>query len=164
MKNSNGSKKNGLSMKDIFRCMMEEGYFPAYEQTHILFTLDSNTGVVEYEENILSIRIFFSIDSDAFSLFLEASNEMMLESYIVKPVILDDRKSIMFSCEMMCDTVKEFRKFFHRGTELLLEALIMHKEEMKMLILSEAKTDKSIPAIDEYSSIAGMSKSQKVVS
>ncbi len=153
----------GMKMQEIFRCMMEEGYQPEYEKTHILFTLDDNTGVVEYEENILSIRIFFSIEPDAFSLFLEASNSMMLETYMVKPVIMDDRKSIMFSCEMMCDSVREFRKFFHRGVEYIIEALMMHKAEMKRLILADTHTMQGIPAMDD-SSVAGIAKSHKVVS
>ena len=158
-----GKDTKGMKMQDIFRCMMEEGYRPEYEKTHILFNLDDNTGVVEYEENILSIRIFFAIAPDAFSLFLEASNSMMLESYMVKPIITEDRKSIMFSCEMMCDSIREFRKFFHRGVEYIIEALMMHKAEMKRLILSESHTMQGIPAMDE-SSMAGIAKTQKVVS
>lgn len=158
-----GKDTKGMKMQDIFRCMMEEGYRPEYEKTHILFNLDDNTGVVEYEENILSIRIFFAIEPDAFSLFLEASNSMMLESYMVKPVITEDRKSILFSCEMMCDSIREFRKFFHRGVEYIIEALMMHKAEMKRLILSESHTMQGIPAMEE-SSMAGIAKTQKVVS
>ena len=70
-------------MRVIFRCMMEDGYYPTYEGTHILFNVDDNTAVLEYEEGILSIRIFFSIEEDAYDLFLEASNAMMMESFIV---------------------------------------------------------------------------------
>ena len=57
-------KKTGhssLKMRVIFRCMMEEGYYPSYEKTHILFNVEDNVAVLEYEEDILSIRIFFSI-------------------------------------------------------------------------------------------------------
>ena len=60
----------------------------------------------------------------------------MMESFIVKPTVLDDMKSIMFSCEMMCDTPGEYKKFFPRGVELLNESLYMHKEEIKKLIAS----------------------------
>lgn len=157
-------KKSRISMKEIFRCMMEDGYYPKYEQTHIFFSLGDNTGVVEYEEDILSVRIFFSIEPETYEIFLEASNSMMMETFMVKPVILDDRKSIMFSCEMMCDTVKEFRKFFPRINEYLIEALMMHKSEMKRLIMSENRKNKNIPAIDEITSMTGMSESHKVVS
>ena len=93
-------------MRVIFRCMMEEGYYPSYENTHILFNVEDNVAVLEYEEDILSIRIFFSIDEDAYDLFLEASNAAMFESYIVKPVIMDNMENIMFSCEILCDTAK----------------------------------------------------------
>ena len=82
--------RHSLIMRRIFRCLMEEGYYPRYEETHILFSLDDNTAVVEYEEGVISIRLFFSIDEEAYGLFLEASNEVMLETYIVKPVILND--------------------------------------------------------------------------
>ena len=102
------SKTAGLSMRSMFRCMMEEGYYPTFEQTHIQFGLDDNIAVVEYEEGVLSVRLFFSIEEEAYEIFLEASNMMMIETFAVKPVILEDMKNIMFSCEMRCDTRKVF--------------------------------------------------------
>ena len=145
-------KKTGhssLNMRVIFRCMMEEGYYPSYEKTHILFNVEDNVAVLEYEEDILSIRIFFSIDEDAYDLFLEASNAAMFESYIVKPVIMDNMENIMFSCEILCDTVKEFRKFFPIGVERLTEAVMMHKSEMKRLILAEKVSSAAISASED---------------
>lgn len=147
-------------MTSIFRCMMEDGYYPTYEKTHILFGLDDSLGVVEYEEGILSVRLFYTIEEDAYNLFMEASNETMSECYIVKPVLLDDRKSLMFSCEMLCDTIKEFRKFFPRGVEMIKDAVDTHKQKMKMLVLS----DSTIPVNDEFQSLAGIAKSRKIFS
>lgn len=144
--------------------MMEDGYYPTFERTHIQFDLDDNIAVVEYEENILSIRLFFTIEEDINGLFLEASNAAMMETYMVKPVILDDMKNIMFSCEMMCDNVREFRKFFRRGVSLLTEALMMHKAEMKKLLLVEGVAGAAIPATDEIASMTGMSKNMKLLS
>ena len=109
--------------------MMEGGYNPTYEKTHILFSIDDNTAVVEYEEGVLSIRLFFSIEEDAYDLFLEASNATMTETFMVKPAVLDDMKNIMFSCEILCDTEREFRKFFPRGIERLNETIMLHKAE-----------------------------------
>ena len=88
----------------------------------------------------------------------------MMETYIVKPVILDDMKNIMFSCEIMCDTLREFRKFLPRGIERLNEALMMHKAEMKKLLLAEGVAGTAIPATDDIASMTGISKSHKVVS
>lgn len=158
------SGRSTLNMRSIFRCMMEEGYYPTFEKTHIQFGIDDNIGVVEYEENILSIRLFFSIEEEVYDLFLEASNAAMMETYIVKPVILDDMKNIMFSCEIMCDTLREFRKFLPRGIERLNEALMMHKAEMKKLLLAEGVAGTAIPATDDIASMTGISKSHKVVS
>ena len=141
--------KKTLDMKDIFRCMMEGGYQPEFEKTHILFGLDGNISIVEYEEGILSIRVFFSIDIEAYDLFLEASNATMMDTFIVKPVVMEDMENIMFSCEIMCDTVKEFKKFFPRGVEKLTESLMMHKAEMKKLILSEKISSATIPAAED---------------
>lgn len=138
-----------LSMRSIFRCMMEDGYYPTFEKTHILFGIDDNTAVVEYEEGVISIRVFFSIDEDAYSLFLEASNATMTETFIVKPVLLDDRKNIMFSFEMMCDTVREFRKYFPRGIEKITDTLMMHKAEMKRLILTKKVSSATISAAED---------------
>lgn len=162
--NKAAAGRSSLNMRSIFRCMMEEGYYPTFEKTHIQFGIDDNIGVVEYEENILSIRLFFSIEEDVYDLFLEASNAAMMETYIVKPVILDDMKNIMFSCEIMCDTLREFRKFFPRGIERLNEALMMHKAEMKKLLLAEEVAGAKIPATDDIASMTGTSKSRKVVS
>lgn len=141
--------RNSLNMRSIFRCMMEGGYYPKYEDTYILFNIDENMAVVEYEEGILSIRIFFSIEEDAFDLFLEASNATMLESFIVKPAVTENMKNIMFSCEMICSNVREFRKFFPLGIHHLKEAVRMHKMEMKRLILAEKISSATISATED---------------
>ena len=138
-----------LSLRDIFRCMMEDRLSPIYKDSHIIFGIEDNLAVVEYEEKVLSIRLFFSIDAEACNLFLEASNSMMLTTDIVKAVVLDDRTNIMFSCEMMCDTVKEFKKFFPRAVEYIKEAVIEHKREMKRLIISPDILSGNIAGADE---------------
>lgn len=143
-----------LTMARIFRCMMEEGHYPIYETSHIVFGLDDNLAIVEYEEGVLSVRLFFSIEEDMYPLFLEASNWTMMTTFAVKPVVLDDMKNLMFSCETLCDNIREFRKFFPRSIDLIREALNRHRAEMK----------KTIPAKDEYQSSAGTVKSNKVVS
>ena len=129
--------------------MMEEGLYPKYESTHITFNLDDNIAVVEYKEGILSIRVFFSIDEDTYDLFLEASNSTMTETFIVKPAILDDMKHIMFSCEIMCDNIRELRKFLPRGLDLIRKSLSMHKTEMKELILAENVSSAAISAAED---------------
>ena len=138
-----------LTMRSIFRCMMEDGYYPTFEKTHIQFGMDDNIAVVEYEEGILAVRLFFSIEEEAYDLFLEASNSMMMYNYSVKAVILDDMKNIMFGCEIPCDNVREFRKFFPRCIQLLQEGLRAHKSEMRRMILADQVTSKAIPATDE---------------
>ena len=144
--------------------MMEGGYYPTYEKTHILFSIEDNAAVVEYEEGILSIRIFFSIDEDDFEFFLEAANGTMLQAYMVKPTVLDDMQNLMFSCEIMCDTVREFRKFFPRGIEMLKEAIRIHRKEMKKILYSNSFLTKRVPATEDIASVAGTEKSRKVLS
>lgn len=159
-------KKTGrsLDMHGIFRCMIEGGYYPIYEKTHIVFGLDDNLAIVEYEEGVLSVRLFFSIDEETYPMFLEAANETMMKAFVVKPVVLDDMKNLMFSCEIFCDTVREFRKFFPRSIEVLREALKQHRTEMKRLILAQELASRTIPATDDWSSAAGTAKSHKVLS
>lgn len=147
-------RHNSLNMRSIFRCMMECGYYPEYEKTHIMFAVDDNTGVVEYEEGILSIRVFFTIEEDAYDLFLEASNSIMAETYIVKPVILDDMKNIMFSFEMLCGNLREFKKNFPYGVECLKNAIILHKKEMKNLILAENVSSAAMLATEDTFAIS----------
>ena len=142
---------------------MEGGFCPIYEKTHIVFGIDDNMGVVEYEEGVLSVRIFFSIDEESYPLFLEASNATMIKAFSVKPVVLDDLKNIMFSCEVLCDNVREFRKFFPRSIELLKDALKQHRAEMKKLIMAEDLALRKVPASD-FSSMAGSNKSRKNIS
>ncbi|MBO5808022.1 MAG: hypothetical protein J6R15_01570 [Bacteroidales bacterium] len=156
--------KASLNMTSIFRCMMEGGFCPIYEKTHIVFGIDDNMGVVEYEEGVLSVRIFFSIDEESYPLFLEASNATMIKAFSVKPVVLDDLKNIMFSCEVLCDNVREFRKFFPRSIELLKDALKQHRAEMKKLIMAEDLALRKVPASDDFSSMAGSNKSRKNIS
>ena len=157
-------KGRSLTMRSIFRCMMEEGYYPVYEKSHIVFGIDDNLCVVEYEEGILSIRLFFSIDEDDFEFFLEAANGTMLQAYMVKPTVLDDMQNLMFSCEIMCDTVREFRKFFPRGIEMLKEAIRIHRKEMKKILYSNSFLTKRVPATEDIASVAGTEKSRKVLS
>ena len=150
MEKNSSRKAPSLNMRSIFRCMMENGYYPSFEQTHIQFGLDENIAVVEYEEGVLSVRLFFSIDKEAYEFFLEASNTTMIETFAVKPAILEDMKNIMFSCEMMCDNLREFKKLLPWAIERLQEALDVHKEEMKKLIIAEEVASKTIPAIDDF--------------
>ena len=133
--NTQKAPKPSLTLKRIFRCMMEGGYYPIYEKTHILFDMEDNIGVVEYEKGVLAVRLFFIIDEEAYNLFTEVSNTVMQESDLVKPVILDDRCNLMFSCETMCDNVREFRKFFPRCIKLINDTLLLHRSEVKNIIM-----------------------------
>lgn len=143
---------------------MEDGFYPTYEKTHIVFNMDDNLAVLEYEEGVVSLRLFFSIEKDAFEMFLEASNAMMMESYCAKAMILDDMTNLMFSCEFMCDTTREFRKFFPRAYKMLQEALLMHKAEMKRLVIEEQVAANSIQAADEIPGNHQWPKSRKLLS
>ena len=159
-----GKGRQSLTMQGMFRAMMEGGYYPKFNKTHITFAHDDNIAVVEYEEGILSVRLFFTIDEEAYDLFLEASNQTMLETFIVKPVLLDDMKTIMFSCETFCDTLREFRKLFPRCIRLITESLAMHKKEMKILMAEEDSTRKEIPATDTQMTVAGINIRNKIMS
>ncbi len=143
-------RKNSLSLKTIFRYMMEEGYYPKYEKSHILFEIDDNLGVVQYQEDILSIRIFFTIEEEAYELFLKASNSTMVETFAVKPVILDDMHNIMFSCEMICDNLRDLKRFFPRGVDRLRETLQAHRIEIKKAVMSDRLTSGTIAAGDSF--------------
>ena len=151
-----------LNMRSIFRCMMEYGYYPTFEKTHIQFEICDNTAVVEYEEGVVSVRLFFTIDEEIYEIFLEASNLAMIETYIVKPVVLEDMKNIMFSCEILCDTVHEFRKFLPKAIDLLKDALAAHQSKMKRLMLASEVLSKTIPATEEPA--AGIGKRNKLLS
>lgn len=153
-----------LNMRSIFRAMMEGGYYPTFNKTHILFEHDENIAVLEYEEGIISVRLFFTIEEEAYDLFLDASNSTMLETFIVKPVLMDDMTTIMFSCEIFCDTLREFRKNLPRCIHLIDESIAAHKKEMKKLVTEEAAAQKNIPANDEWSSSAGIFRSRKILS
>ena len=122
------------------------GYCVDYDS---VASADDNIAVVEYEEGILAVRLFFTIEEEAYDLFLEASNSMMMYNYSVKAVVLDDMKNIMFGCEIPCDTVREFRKFFPRCIGLLQEGLRAHKSEMRRMILADQVASNTIPATDE---------------
>lgn len=45
--------KKSLDMRNIFKCMMEDGYYPVFDKNHIEFELDDNLAVVEYTDDIL---------------------------------------------------------------------------------------------------------------
>lgn len=158
MKTDGKKAYRSLSMRSIFRYMMEEGYYPTFEKSCIMFNIADNTAVVEYEEGILSVRIFFSIDKENTNLFLKASNGSMLSTFLVRPIILDEKESIMFSCETICDTLSELRKFFPRLLEMLIEGLEMHKAEMKDILIANQIADTAMPASEEYFPETGISR------
>ena len=110
------------------------------------------------------MRLFFSIDEDAYDLFLEASNETMFRTFMVKPVLLDDMDTIMFSFEVPCSTVRELRKMLRLGVEHLGKALDIHRMEMKKLILAEEMATAALPATDDSSSMAGRGNKAKMLS
>ena len=163
MKKKENSQKT-LTKLNMFKAMMEGGYYPYYNKTHIMFSHDDNTVIVEHEDGILCVRLFFTIEEEAYDLFLEASNQTMLNTFVTKPVLMDDMKTIMFSCETFCDNIREFRKLFPRCIHLIDESIAAHKKEMKKLVLAEEALSKTIPASDDWSSLAGTLKSQKILS
>jgi len=142
-------KRSSLTLRSIFRYMMENGYYPVYEKTHITFEFKGNLAVLELDEDILCIRLFFSIEEDDYDNMLEASNACMLKTYMIKPALLDDMASLMFSCECICMTYRDFTRFFPRMTSMLEEAVGIHKEEMKQIILTEGIAKAVMPAAEE---------------
>ena len=163
MKKKENSQKT-LTKLSMFKAMMEGGYYPYYNKTHIMFSHDDNPVIVEQANGILCLRMFFTIEEEAYDLFLEASNQTMLDTYIVKPVLMNDMKTIMFSCETFCYNIREFRKFLPHCIHLIDESIAAHKKEMKKLVLAEEALSKTIPASDDWSSLAGTLKSQKILS
>lgn len=142
-------KHGSLTGFDIFRYLMENGYYPSYEDDHILFELDGNMAVIEQDGDILSLRMFFSIEEKDYDNLLEASNSCMLKTYIVRPVLLDDMKNLMFSCEVMCSTYRDFKKMFPRMTGMINEALSIHKQEMKQILITEEIIKAAMPVTDD---------------
>lgn len=142
-------RKRALTLRKIFRYLMENGYYPTYEKTHITYDIDGNIGILEYDEDILSIRLFFSIDKEEYDQFLEASNSCMLKSFIVKPAILEDSKTIMFSCENVCCTYRDFNRFFPKMMSLLRQSIKVHKEEMKQLLIADQIVKATLPATED---------------
>lgn len=141
MENHGQKTSTSLSLKKIYRCMMEEGYHPYYEKTHIVFELDDNLAVVEYDRNILSVRLFFSIEEDMAQSIINVSNSVMTGSVLVKPAVLDDMKNLMFSCETMCENIRQFKSFFPKTIGILNDALNLHRKEMKIMIMAGAYLD-----------------------
>ena len=143
-------------MKSIFKYMMEEGYYPEFEYSHIQFDLDGNIAVVDTEEGFVSLRIFFSIDKEDYDLFLEASNSTMLKTFAIKPAVMDDMENIVFSHEFFCENLRDLKRFFPRAIETMKDALNTHKNEMRKAVMSKGALSKSIPATDE--SVTGIVK------
>ena len=151
-------KKQSLLIRKIFTYMMENGYAPAYESGCILFDINDNTSILEYENGILTLRTFFTIDEDGYDIFLEASNSAMVKSYMVKPVIMEDMKSIMFSCETFCSSLQDFKRFFPKMIEYSVKGLQVHKNEMRMLLEATDMLGQQMPAIDEQVIETGMAR------
>lgn len=144
-----------LNMIKIFRDMMEKGYYPSYEEDFIMFETDGNPTIVEYNEGILSIRQFFVIDKEDKDIFGDVSNLTMTKTILVKPVIVEGGKAIMFSCESLCGTLNEFRKYFPRMLDMLKGCIRVHKTEMKQFIMAQELAKTALPAAEESSPVAG---------
>ncbi len=153
-------KQQKEEMRKIFTYMMENGYNPTFEDNYILFDIEDNTSVLEYDEGILSIRTFFTIDEDGYDIFLEASNLAMINSLVIRPVIMEDMKSIMFSCETICDNMNDFKRFFPKLIEFSKKGLEIHKHEMKELIQATDILNKTKPATEDMIFEAGKSVSK----
>lgn len=156
MKTNSPMDSQGPSLKSIFRYMMEKGYYPQYEHTHIQFDFDGINAVVESYDGYASVRLFFEIEKDEYEFFLEASNMTMLKTYAVKPAVMDDREDIVFSYEFPCDNIRDFRKFFPRACQTLKDALEIHKNEMRKLVFASRMANATIPAREE--SVTGIGR------
>lgn len=161
MKPESTKRRCSLTLKNIFRHMMESGYNPSFEHTHIQFELGDDTAVVEYNEGLMSVRLFFSIDEDEYDLFLEASNMAMLKSSAVKIAVLDNLTDLMFSCEVLCENIRDFKRFLPQAIDRLKDALNTHKDEMRRLIIASGVASATIPATEI--SMAGIGK-RKIIS
>lgn len=148
------------NMRKIFTYMMENGYNPTFEDNYILFEVDDNTSVLELDEGILSVRTFFTIDEDGYDLFLEASNLAMIRSLVIRPIIMDDMKSIMFSCETICDSMSDFKRFLPKLIEFSKKGLEIHRHEMQQLIAATEFLEKTKPAVEDKNFEAGKSVSK----
>lgn len=142
-------QNHSLTMRKIFAYLMENGYEPSYEDGYILFEIDNDTSVLEYDNGILSVRTFFSIDEEGYDMFMEASNLTMIKSLMIRPVIMEDMKSIMFSCETLCESMSEFRRYLPRLIEFSRKGLAAHKNEMKQLIRATEMLMTKKPDSDE---------------
>ena len=161
MKPESVKKHSSITLKNIFMHMMENGYEPSFEENHIQFGIGEDTAVVQYEEGIMSVRLFYSIDEDEYDLFLEASNMTMLKTYAVKAAVLDNMTDLLFSCEFLCDDIRDFRRYLPMAVDMLKKALKIHKEEMRKLIIASGLVSTTIPAADV--STAGIGK-RKIIS
>ncbi len=145
-------------MRSIFAYMMENGCYPTFEDGYILFDIDDNNSVLEYENGVLTLRTFFTIDKEGYEMFLEASNYAMIKSYMIKPVIMEDMQSIMFSCETFCQTMGDFKRFFPLMLEYLRKGVVIHKNEMKELLEAVDMLSYKKPATDEQVVETGISR------
>ena len=114
-----------LSLIDICRCMMEDGYYPVYRKTYITFSIGDDTAVLEYNQGILTLKIFFSIDDEYAALLLTAANTIMQSSPTIKSLMDEDGKNITFSCETFCTSKRDFRKILPAMISRLQEALVL---------------------------------------
>ena len=67
--------------------MMEDGYYPVYRKTYITFSIGDDTAVLEYNQGILTLKIFFSIDDEYAALLLTAANTIMQSSPTIKSLM-----------------------------------------------------------------------------
>jgi hypothetical protein len=136
-------------MGNIFTYLMENRYNPAFEDNCILLDINGNASVLEYENAVLTLRTFFTIEEEEYDMFLEASNYAMLKSFMIKPVIMEDMKSIMFSCETFCESFGDFKRFFPKMVEYSRTGLEVHKNEMRELLKATQMLSRKNPVIDE---------------
>ncbi len=151
-------KTHSLTMRKIFAYMMENGYYPTFEDGYILFDIEDNTSVLEYENDVLMLRTYFTIDNEDYEMFLEASNFAMIKSCMIKPVIMEDMNSIMFSCETFCQTMGDFKRFFPLMLEGLRKGMSIHKDQMRELLKAVEMLSYKMPAADEQVVEAGLSR------
>ena len=161
MKTDLPKKQSRLTLKSMFVYMMESGYQPVFECNNIQFEIGEDTAVVEHKEDVLSVRLFYTIDEEEYDLFLEASNMAMLKTSAVKIAVLDNMTDLMFCCECMCEDIRDFKRFLPMAVTRLNEALHIHKDEMRKLILATGMASATIPATE--GSMAGIGK-RKIIS
>lgn len=134
-KHRNKSVVIELTEKEMFKTILEEGYFPHIESDgDITFKINGTTfSFGRCANGFVYGRLYYTIKKEDSWHSLLAAQDVELSIVAIKVMIHPNSETLLFSVESLCGDKESFRSFFNRALSILGESVGKFYDKMREL-------------------------------